>query len=127
MELKGTKGNRTLWVYVDSEESGINLDQCARISEELGLLIDAHQLIDGRYRLNVSSPGLERPLIDKRQYLINRGHKASVKCRMGEEEKLVTGILSEVDDDQLVIEQKNKTKQVVSFKDIIETKILAAW
>lgn len=127
MELKGNKGSRTLWVYVDSEEGGINLDQCARISEKLGLLIDAHQLIDGRYRLNVSSPGLDRPLKDKRQYLNNQGRKASVKCRIGNEEKLVKGILKEVNNDQLVILQDNQKKQVVSFDDVIETKILAAW
>ena len=127
MELKGNKGSRTLWVYVDSQEGGINLDQCARISEELGLLIDAHQLIDGRYRLNVSSPGLDRPLTDKRQYANNIGRKASVTYRLGEEKKLVKGILKEIKEDQLHIEQDNKEERIISFDDIIETKIQAAW
>ena len=127
MELKGNKGSRTLWIYVDSEEGGINLDQCARLSEELGLLVEAHQMIDGRYRLNVSSPGLDRPLVDKRQYKKNEGRKASVKCRIGEEVKTIKGILKKAEDEQLVIEQDNKKEQVIIYDDIIETKILAAW
>lgn len=127
MELKGNKGSRTLWIYVDSEEGGINLDQCARLSEELGILVDAHQLIDGRYRLNVSSPGLDRPLVDRRQYKNNLSRNAKVKFRSGNEVETVKGILKELNDDQLVIEQDNKKEQVIMFDDIIETKILAAW
>jgi ribosome maturation factor RimP len=47
-------------IYVDTEE-GVTVNQCAEFSRQLGLVLDVEEVIPGRYTLEVSSPGLERP------------------------------------------------------------------
>ena len=50
-----------LRVYIDSED-GINLDDCSRVSHQLSGVLDVEDVIRGQYQLEVSSPGLDRPL-----------------------------------------------------------------
>jgi ribosome maturation factor RimP len=125
--LKGQKGSYSLWVYVDAEKGGVNLDECADISEELGVLLDAHDIIKGRYRLNVSSPGVDRPLKDKRQYFSKVGRNASVKYKAGDEQRSAKGIIKGFNGEELVIEKDDGQDITIAFDDIIETKILTAW
>jgi len=125
--LKGQKGSYSLWVYVDAEKGGVNLDECANISEELGVLLEAHDIIKGRYRLNVSSPGVDRPLMDKRQYYSKIGRNASVKYKAGEEATSTKGIIKDFNGEELVIEKDDGQDIIITFEDIIETKILTAW
>ena len=125
--LKGHPGSRTLWVYVDSEKGGVNLDECAKVSEELGFLLEAHDVIKGRYRLNVSSPGVDKPLMDKRQYFTKIGRNASVKYQYEDEQETIKGVIRNFDGNDLYIEQGNGQQKTIPFEDIIETKILTAW
>ncbi|MBA4423155.1 MAG: ribosome maturation factor, partial [Syntrophus sp. (in: bacteria)] len=56
---------KTRWVvriYMDREQGGVTLDDCALISNQLGDLLDVHDVPPGPYTLEVSSPGLDRPL-----------------------------------------------------------------
>ncbi len=63
IELKVSryKNSSRVQIFVDSD-NGVKLDDCARISKALGLVIDDAQLFRGKYILEVSSPGLDRPL-----------------------------------------------------------------
>ncbi len=49
-------------IYMDREEGGVTVDDCALISNQLGDLLDVHDVPPGPYTLEVSSPGLDRPL-----------------------------------------------------------------
>lgn len=51
-----------LRIYVDTHEGGIDIDQCAQVSERLSLILDEKDVIEQNYYLEVSSPGAERPL-----------------------------------------------------------------
>ena len=123
VELK-TGGGTELWVYLDGEDRGVNLDECVEISRELGFLIDAHDFFDGKYRLNVSSPGLSRPLTDLRQYQKNIGRTIRVKFKTEENENTkVQGELTGASEATLLIADENgETK--VPFHSIIEAKII---
>lgn len=123
VDIKGGK-ETTIWIYVDSEEGGVGLDDAAELSNELGFLLDAHEVFSGRYRLNVSSPGLSRPLVDRRQYPKNEGRKARVKYRREGEYLKVEGILAKVNDDNIVIETENEEEYEIDFDQIVETKII---
>ena len=127
VHVKGHKGSRTVWVYIDSEEGGVNLDECAKISDELSLLLDAHNVIEGSYRLNISSPGLDRPLVDRRQYPKNVGRRASVRYEKGGDEQRIEGTIKQFADNRLIIERKDGSTESVDYGNILETKILAAW
>ena len=113
-----------LWVYLDKKEEDLSIDVCTKISRELGFLLEAHDIELDRYRLNVSSPGLSRPLSDIRQYPKNIGRTCRVRYRKNDAEvEKIMGQLSKVDSAniQLMVEDKSIK---IPFVQIIEAKII---
>jgi ribosome maturation factor RimP len=64
------------------KENGVTLDDCTAISNQLGDIIDIHELINGRYTLEVSSPGLDRPISRDQDFLKYRGSKVNIKTSL---------------------------------------------
>lgn len=123
VEIKG--GNEpVVWVYIDAEDRGVTMDECAELSNELSFLMDAHEVFSGTYRLNVSSPGVTRPLADRRQYPKNRGRKSRIKFKVNGEYLKVEGILDEVDEDKIILKQEDGSTIDISFDQVVETKII---
>jgi len=113
-----------VWVYVDSEKGSVNLDECSRISHELSFLVESEEIFDKSYRLNVSSPGLNRPLTDKRQFAKNKGRSAKVKYKKADEYKKIEGVLKDVSEKFVTIHRKNDNETLIRFEDLVETKIV---
>jgi ribosome maturation factor RimP len=66
-------------IYMDREEGGVTVDDCALISNQLGDLLDVHDVPPGPYTLEVSSPGLDRPLQRDKDFLKYRGARINVR------------------------------------------------
>jgi ribosome maturation factor RimP len=66
-EARRESGGTVLRLYID-REGGVTLDDCARISRQVSAELDADDPIEGRYTLEVSSPGLDRPLSRDRDF-----------------------------------------------------------
>jgi ribosome maturation factor RimP len=116
-----------VWVYLDSEKGGISLDTCAEVSRELSVLLDAHEVFTSSFRLNVSSPGLDRPLKDRRQFYANVGRNAKLTLSVGENKKVaVKGILKSVSESGVVLETAEGLRDI-PFSQLIETKIIPAF
>ena len=124
VELKTGSGLNEVWLYLDAQDRGVNLDECADIGRELGFLMEAHELFENKYRLNVSSPGLSRPLSDVRQYKKNEGRKAKVKFKKEDEYDKTEGIIVGVDENGIMLEDQNGKSVKVLFDDIKEAKIV---
>lgn len=85
-----------LRVYIDGPD-GVNVDDCAKVSRQLSVLLDAEDLIRSGYRLEVSSPGMARPFFKLQQYAGFEGHVVKVKLRYSYEgRKRIKGIVSAV-------------------------------
>src|SRR5436309_14959052 len=67
LEWRGLRSRGVLRVYVD-KAGGVGIGECERLSRELGDVLDAAAVIEGGYDLEVSSPGLDRPLKKEREY-----------------------------------------------------------
>ncbi len=67
-----------LRIYVD-RAGGVTLDDCARASDQLGALLEVEDIIPHSYTLEVSSPGLDRPLLGEQDYRRFTGHRARIK------------------------------------------------
>jgi len=67
LEYSAGRGNGFLRLYIDAE-AGITLDDCERVSRAVSEVLDAEDPIPGHYTLEVSSPGLERPLRSAQQF-----------------------------------------------------------
>lgn len=72
------RGRSTLKLYIDSA-AGVTIDDCERVSQQVGALLDVEDPIAERYHLEVSSPGLDRVLFRREQYLANVGQQVDVR------------------------------------------------
>ena len=70
--ISGNTGKQKITVLMDGDE-GISIDQCASISRKLGFELEEKELVDSAYTLEVSSPGVDYPLVSQRQYEKNVG------------------------------------------------------
>lgn len=113
-----------VWILVDSEENGVNLDLCSKISRKISSLIEEEDLIKHAYRLNVSSPGLSRPLSDFRQYKKNIGRNVKVKFKNVDDYVSDEGKLSDVLQDKIVIRNEDGDDLFIPYDAIVETKII---
>src|SRR5437879_8781285 len=98
LTLAGSGGNTTLRVRIDRPD-GVTLDDCERVSESLGALLDQADPFPTRYELEVSSPGAERPLRNLEEYRRFIGRRANVRYRLGDSEQVAEGRLTAVSDD----------------------------
>lgn len=93
-----------LRVYIDTED-GINLDDCQRVSHQLSGVLDVEDVIKGQYQLEVSSPGLDRPLFTAEHFERFTGHKAKLKLAVPlDGQRKFRGTLSGVEGDQVILE-----------------------
>lgn len=122
VEVKGSAGKPVVSVYLDTDQGGIDLDACAAISRRLQVLIEANQLFGSTYTLNVSSPGLDRPLKSARQYASNKGRKAKIRYSVDGKPQVIEGTIRETDENGVEIEH-DKQRSKIDFSSIIETKI----
>ncbi|MBI5202289.1 MAG: ribosome maturation factor RimP [Elusimicrobia bacterium] len=76
-------GRRILRFYVD-KTGGIKLDDCEYLSHRIGGILDTENLVDGRYVLEVSSPGMDRVLRKEKDFLRFVGHRAKVRLKVAE-------------------------------------------
>jgi len=77
LEYGGAPNNAVLRIYID-HEGGVDLDDCTRVSHEVAALLDVEDPIRGRYNLEISSPGLDRPLFTPAQFERFAGERAAV-------------------------------------------------
>lgn len=113
-----------VWILIDSDREGVNLDTCSKISRLVGQLIDENNILGSAYRLNVSSPGLSRPLSDKRQYAKNIGRNAKIKYKKEGNYNSIEGVLNDVNDNFIRVLDENENPVEVHFDQIVETKII---
>ena len=66
-------------IYMD-KQGGITIADCSEISKQVGDILDVHDVPPGPYTLEVSSPGLDRPLAKDRDFIKYRGYKVSIKA-----------------------------------------------
>ncbi|MGI6065030.1 MAG: ribosome maturation factor RimP [Bacillota bacterium] len=104
--------NWVLRLFIDHEE-GIDLDDCQHVSHIVSEILDEKDPIPHQYLLEVSSPGIERPLKTKNDFLRFRGQKALIKLFVPSDgKKEFTGELCGVDDNYLVIETSDGEKRI---------------
>lgn len=90
-----------LRVFIDSSK-GVSLDHCAEVSRELGQYLDVEEIIDHGYNLEVSSPGLERPVRSIEEFYKYKGKKARVKFHNAiDGVKTFEGIIGDVNEEHI--------------------------
>lgn len=112
------EGRRCIYcIYID-KPGGVNLDDCAKASADLSALLDAEGDLSDAYVLEVSSPGIERPLFSLEQYQRFIGEKVSIKLyEKMDSRRLWQGVLTAVTDKEIVI-QVDEVEYPIPFINI---------
>lgn len=113
VEFHGHHDNALLRIYIDSE-TGIGLGDCQRVSHQLSGVLDVEDPVAGRYTLEVSSPGLDRPLFEAAHF--NRFAGAEVRIQLRElldgRRKLVGRLLGMRDGDVVIVDGEGQEWRV---------------
>lgn len=106
-------GTWYLRAYID-KEGGIDIDDCVLVSRALGELLDQHDFITDSYTLEVSSPGLGRPLKKERDFARSLGQVIEIRLYAAKDgQKEFEGVLTAYDKDTVTIE--DESGQAFSF------------
>lgn len=108
--VRGSLQRRILEVYVDTE-SGITLDECGAISEGIGEMLESANVFPGQYRLEVSSPGADRPLRYEWQYRRHIGRLLNITLTDGTQKQ---GRLKDIGDTSFTLEHKLSKRETTS-------------
>lgn len=106
------RGSPLLRVYID-KPGGVTLEDCQTVSRQAGVLLDVEDLISDRYVLEVSSPGLDRPLFRVEDYLRFSGREVRLVTRQKiDSRRRFTGYIRELRDGVVELNCQNKTYQI---------------
>jgi ribosome maturation factor RimP len=125
-EWVGQNTPPTLRLLIE-KPGGVNLDDCEQVSHAVAAVLDAHDPISSAYTLEVSSPGAERPLFEREQWLRALGLRVNVRFRSGDDaDTVVEGRLLAVGEDALEVEirERRSTGSLrVAFADVVEGRL----
>lgn len=123
--LRGTEHNRVIEVYIDGEKN-ISADDCAEVSREIESQLQVLLAKHPNFRLDVSSPGIDRPLKFLAQYPKHISRKFDLVYRSGSDSKKLNGKLAAVEGDYLTFISNNK-EVIINFNNIITAKVLVSF
>jgi ribosome maturation factor RimP len=123
--------NGKLVVLLDGDK-GIGIEDCVAVSRYVGFKLEEENVIEKAYNLEVSSPGVDMPLTQLRQYTKNIGRELGIKMADGAKRE---GRLTALTEEAIVIEEKIKEKgkkatvveSVIPIDQITETKVLISF
>ena len=122
----GGSSDPTLQVMAERRDTRqLDIDDCEKISRRLSDMLDLADPIAGSYRLEVSSPGIDRPLTRLSDYSDWRGHEARVHLAAPHEgRKNFTGILEGTEGEQILILTKDGEAHALAFSEIASAKLV---
>ncbi|MBZ2169011.1 MULTISPECIES: ribosome maturation factor RimP [Marinobacter] len=104
IEFRSQGRHSTLRVFIDNVESGISVEDCEKVSRQISGVMDVEDPIQTEYTLEVSSPGMDRPLFRLEQYQAYVGHKVELRLRMAfEGRRKFLGLIKGVEGEDVVI------------------------
>lgn len=125
LHLLGGGGHRILRVVVDGEE-GVTLDRLAETSRRLSRLLDSDADLRGPYRLEVTSPGLERALRTARHYRKSVGREVVVKVRTEQGAESLRGRLASADGQACEIRLDGVSRRL-AYGDVLSARTVFRW
>jgi ribosome maturation factor RimP len=120
-----------LRIYVDKPE-GVTIDECAKLSRKVSDFLDMENLIPHRYSLEVSSPGLDRPLVKKEDFIRKVGEKVRVFLKEPVDGKLaLIGEIKRLQEETLYLSTESEgagpsanEEKAVPFNNVLKAKII---
>ena len=122
VEYKGAARGGLLRLFIDRPEGGIGLDELEGLSRVVGDLLDVYDPVEGRYTLEVSSPGINRPLTKLSHFEQHRGRRVRIRTHHAHEgQKSFIGLLDKVSSSGIELDDEiSKRRLALGFDEIKE-------
>lgn len=118
------RGSSTLRIFIDSDK-GITVDDCAKVSYQVSSVLDVEDPIEGRFTLEVSSPGMDRPLFTLPQYMKYIGQWLKISLRVPfDGRRRFVGVLTAIEDEEIVL-QVEQEEYVLPFETIEKANVVS--
>ena len=105
---------------VIDREGGVNVEHCARVSRQLSVILDIEDLLPNACRLEVSSPGLDRPLLVAADFRRYAGHRVRIVARDTDGEELYRGLLRGLQHGTILLDDDSVGRLEIPLKRIAE-------
>jgi ribosome maturation factor RimP len=122
--IRGNERNRVIEIFIDGEKN-ITANDCAEVNRKINEIIEEEKIINSSFRLDVSSPGTDRPLLFLKQYLKHIGRQFEVTFNSAGTKKKIKGILKNIEGEQLTF--LTDSEIVINFSAIIKAKVLISF
>ncbi|MFZ4067160.1 MAG: ribosome maturation factor RimP [Phenylobacterium sp.] len=126
LRLMGSEHARRLQIMAETPEGEMNVEGCARLSRALSEVLDAADPVSGVYTLEVSTPGVDRPLTRLKDFVTYEGFEARIELdRLAEGRKRFRGELAGVEGDQVAVNLEEEAETaLIPFAWILEAKLI---
>jgi ribosome maturation factor RimP len=126
LRLMGGQESRRLQIMAERPDGEMDIDDCAKLSRAISEVLDAADPIAGEYTLEVSSPGVDRPLTRKKDFETYEGYEARLELdRLAEGRKRFKGKLAGVDGDNVAIDLEGEDETtLIPFAWIHDAKLV---
>lgn len=121
VEQTGGHGTPVIRVMLDRPD-GVTLDAVASANEWVSAVLDAEDPFDKPYTLEVSSPGVDRPLVKRADFVRFSGETVNMKVQNAEKRKSWTGVLVGMENDDVVIDVEEQ-RVLVPYENILKARI----
>jgi len=125
IDFRGDNRNWIIEIFIDNA-SGVSADGCKMVSKKLAAILEEEELIKSKYRLVVSSPGIDRPLKYLAQYPKHINRSFELEYSDGEEIRKTKGKLIKIENSNLIFTSKKNEIQI-SFNNIKSAKVLISF
>lgn len=104
IEFRSQGRNSVLRLFIDDQDDGISVEDCEKVSRQVSGVLDVEDPIQNEYTLEVSSPGMDRPLFRLEQFEDWAGHQVSIRLRMAfEGRRKFQGVLKGIEGTDVVV------------------------
>jgi ribosome maturation factor RimP len=124
--IRGTPSKRVIEVFIDGEKD-VTADDCANVSREINSEFENLPEAGNDYRLDVSSPGVDKPLKFLKQYPKHIKRNFEVLYKSGEETRKISGKLIDVEKEDLTFLCKNIGEVKINFNNIKKAKVTVSF
>lgn len=124
--LRGSKQLPVIEVFIDGDNA-LSIEDCATVSAAIHTRLEAESSLNSNFRLEVSSPGTDRPLQYLRQYPKHVSRNFSVQYEAGGQTASLQGKLTAVNGTVLTFRLKDGSETAIEFERIIKAKVLISF
>ena len=124
LEISGNSRSKLIRLYIDNKDTSINLSDCEKVSNQIMEILNNSDFLDFNYRLEVSSPGIDRIFFDFNQHKAFLGYQVEIKFMKENIKQTLRGKLIKAEDNLLEIKKHNEDLEKISSSNYLSSKLI---